>query len=87
MIDAVAIPDRFEQAVGEAERHDVLDRVLSEKMVDPEDLVLVQSAQDVGVQFARRIQAVPERLLDHHAAPEPMLAALVFVLLGKLCLA
>ena len=77
MIDPVAIPDRLEQAVGETERHDVLDRVLAEKMVDPEDLILVQSAQDAGVQLARRIEAVAERLLDHHAAPKSMLAVLV----------
>ena len=87
MIDPVAVPDRLEQAVGEAERHDALDRVLAEKMVDPEDLVLVQRAQDAGVQFARRIQAVAERLLDHHAAPESRLAVLVLVLIGQLRLA
>ena len=36
------------------------------------------------VQLARRIQAMAERLLDHHAAPEPTLAALVLVLIGEL---
>ena len=87
VIDPVAIPDRLEQPVGEAERHDALDRVLSQKMIDPEDLVLVQRAQDAGVQFARRVQAVAERLLDHHAAPEPRLAVLVLALIGELRLA
>ena len=77
VIDPVAVPDRFEQPIGEAERHDALDRVLAEKVVDPEDLVLVQRALDDGVQLARRIQAVAERLLDHHAAPELTLAVLV----------
>ena len=76
VIDPVAVPDRFEQPIGEAERHDVLDRVLAEKMVDPENLVLVQRAQDVGVQFARRFEAVAERFLDHDAAPVSMLAVL-----------
>ena len=42
-------------AVGEAERHDVLDRFLAEEMVDPEDLVLLQRPQDCGVQRPRRI--------------------------------
>ena len=87
VIDPVAVPDRFEQPIGEAERHDALDRVLAEKVVDPEDLVFVQRALDVGVQLARRIQAMAERLLDHHAAPEPTLAALVLVLIGELRLA
>ena len=87
MIDPVAIPDRLEQPIGEAERHDALDRVLPEKVIDPEDLVLVQRAQDAGVQLARRVQAVAERLLDHHAAPELALAVLVLVLIGELRLA
>ena len=46
VIDAVAVPDRLEQPVGEAERHDVLHRLLAEIVVDAEDLVLVQRAQD-----------------------------------------
>ena len=77
VIDPVAVPDRFEQPIGEAERHDALDRVLSQKMIDPKDLVLVQRAQDAGVQLARRIQVMAERLLDHDAAPELRLAVLV----------
>ena len=48
MIDAVAIPDRFEQSIGEAKGHDVLDRILSKKMIDPEDLVLVQGTPGYG---------------------------------------
>ena len=36
---------------------------------------------------ARRVQVVAERLLDHHAAPEPALAVLVLVLIGQLRLA
>ena len=87
VIDPVAIPDRLEQSVGETERHDALDRVLSQKMIDPKDLVLVQRAQDASVQFARRVQAVAERLLDHHAAPEPGLPVLVLALIGELRLA
>ena len=87
VIDAVAIPDRLEQAIGETKSHDVLDCVLAEKVVDPENLVLVQRAQDAGIQRARRIQAMAERLFDHHAAPEPMLAVLVLALIGELRLA
>ena len=84
MIDPVAVPDRLEQPVGEAERHDALHRVLAEKVVDAEDLVLVQPALDAGVQFARGVQAMAERLLDHHAAPEPALAVLVLGLIDEL---
>ncbi len=38
VIDEVAVPDRLEQAVGEAEGEDVLRRFLAEEMVDPENL-------------------------------------------------
>ena len=87
VIDPVAIPDRLEQPIGETERHDALDRVLSQKVIDPKDLVLVQRAQDAGIQLARRVQAMAERLLDHDAAPELMLPVLVLVLIGQLRLA
>jgi hypothetical protein len=36
--DVLAVPDRFEQAVGEPEGQDVVDRLLAEEVVDPEDL-------------------------------------------------
>ena len=36
-LDAVAVPDRLEELVGEAEEQDVEDRLLAEVMVDPED--------------------------------------------------
>ena len=42
VVDAVAVPDRLEHAVGEAERHDRLHRLLAEEMIDPVDLALVQ---------------------------------------------
>ena len=83
MVDPVAVPDRLEQAVGETERHDALDRILAQEVIDPEDLVLVQRAQDTRVQLARRLQAVTERLFDHHAAPEFVLAVLVRFLVGE----
>ena len=49
VIDPVSVPDRLEQPIGEAERHDALNRVLSQKVVDAEYLVLVQRAQDAGI--------------------------------------
>jgi hypothetical protein len=36
--DVLAVPHRFEQAVGEPEGQDVVDRLLAEGVVDPEDL-------------------------------------------------
>ena len=40
VVDEVAVPDRLEQAVAEAEGQNVLRRLLAEEMVDAEDLVL-----------------------------------------------
>ena len=40
MLDPALAPQRFEQAVGEAERKQVLHRLLAEIMIDPEGPVL-----------------------------------------------
>ena len=42
VVDEVAVPDRLEEPVGEAEGQDVLGRLLAQEVVDPEDLVLVE---------------------------------------------
>ena len=42
MVDVLAIPQRLEQAVGEAQRHDILHRFLAEEMIDSVDLVFLQ---------------------------------------------
>jgi len=39
VIDEVAVPDRLEEPVGEAEGEDILGRLLAEEMVDAEDLL------------------------------------------------
>ena len=38
-VDVVGVPDRLEQLVGEAQRHDVLDRLLAQVVVDAEDVL------------------------------------------------
>ena len=43
VVDVVAVPDRLEQAVGEAQGEDVLRRLLAEEVVDAEDLLLVEA--------------------------------------------
>src|SRR5262245_65885963 len=70
MIDAVAVPNRLENPVGETKCRDALDRVLSEKMIDPEDLVLAEDTQDACIQCARGVEAMAERLLDDTAPPK-----------------
>ena len=44
VVDVAPVPDRLEDAVGEAEDQDVLDRLLAEVVVDAVDLVLAQDA-------------------------------------------
>src|SRR5208282_2607066 len=69
VIDIAAVPDRLEDPVAEPEHHHVLDGLFSEVVIDPIDLTLVENALDLLIQRARRIEIVPERLLDNHPAP------------------
>jgi hypothetical protein len=78
MIDVGAVPQRLEDAVAEAERHDVLDRFLAQVMVDAVDLAFVEALLQAAVQFARALQVVPERLFDDDAPP-----AFAFVQSGR----
>ena len=52
VVDVVAVPQRLEHAVGEAERQHVLDGLLAQVVVDAEDLRLVEDAQHPAVEFA-----------------------------------
>jgi len=71
VVDVVAVPQRLEHAVGEAERQQVLDGLLAEVVVDAEELVLVEDRQHVAVEVERLRERRSERLLDHapHLAP------------------
>src|SRR5262245_24793429 len=82
MVDPIPIPDRFEQSICKAEGHDALDRILPEKMIDSENLILLQAAPDAGIQLAGRFQAIAEWLFNDDAAPET-----AFTLIGELRLA
>ena len=66
VVDEVAVPDRLEQPVGEAEREDVLRRLLAQEVVDPEDLRLVEGLVHEVVELDRAVQVGAERLLHHH---------------------
>ncbi len=74
VVDVAPIPGRLEDAVGEPERHDVLDGFLPEVVIDAVDLRLAQARRrQLRVERARAREVVAERLLDDHAPP-----ALVF---------
>jgi hypothetical protein len=49
VINMFSIPHRLEETIGKAERHNVLDRLLPEKVVDPVDLILSQMLQNFAV--------------------------------------
>ena len=69
VVDELAVPDRLEDAVREAQRQHVLHRLLAEVVVDPEDLVLAEPAVQQVVQLAGRREVVAERLLDDQPHP------------------
>jgi hypothetical protein len=61
----LAVPNRLEQAVGEPEGQDVVNRLLAEEVVDPEDLRLVEDRVHGVVQGAGGGQVRAERLFDN----------------------
>ena len=67
VIDEVAVPDRLEQTIGEAERQDVLRRLLAEKMIDAEDLLFVEHLVQLGIELDRAREIGAERLLHDDA--------------------
>ena len=69
VVDMGGVPQGLEQRVAEAERHQVLDRLLAEIMVDPVDLPLVEHGADGVVHLAGRLEVVADRLLDDDAGP------------------
>ena len=69
VLDGVAVPHPLEQGVGEAQDQEVLHRLLSQVVVDPEDPLLVEDLVHHPVQLAGAGQVAPERLLDHHPGP------------------
>ena len=74
VVDVAAVPDRLEDAVGEAEDEDVLDRLLAQVVVDAVDLVLVEHARGSRRLSARaESRSRPERLLDDHPPPVAVL--------------
>ena len=63
--DRLAPPERLEQGVAEAQRHQVLHRRLAEVVVDAERLLLAEHRAHDAVDLARARQVVAERLLEH----------------------
>ena len=65
--DELAIPERLEERVGEAEEDQVVHRPLAEVMIDAKDVLLIETAEQNLVQRARRLEIAPERLFHDDA--------------------
>ena len=69
VVDVLAVPDRFEDPVGETQDEDVLNGLLAQVMIDSEHLVLAEDGVDHLVERPRRLAVVAKRLLDDDARP------------------
>src|SRR6185312_11532435 len=65
--NVVAIPDRFQQRIGETEIQQVLHRLLAEVVVDAENVVFAEKTVQRAIERARGFQVATERLFDDHA--------------------
>ena len=68
VVDVVLVPQRLEHAVGEAERQQVLHRLLAEVVIDAEIWFSCQWAR-ISVELQRRGEVGAERLLDDDPLP------------------
>ena len=66
-LDVVAVPERLQHRVREAEVEDLLEAHLPEVVVDPVELRLVDVPVQLRGERAGRLEVVAERLLDHDA--------------------
>src|SRR6185437_11263702 len=73
VINVTAVPDRFKDAVAEAEYQDVLDRLFTEIMINEIDLILRKNFSDLTVQGFRGIKNISERLFKNDPPPMAVL--------------
>ena len=68
MVDGLRVPDGLEDAVGKTEHHDVLNRLFSQVVIDPENLGFIEHFSDDGVDVPGRLEIASDRFLHDHAA-------------------
>ncbi len=73
VVHVVGVPQGLVELVREAQRQDVLDRLLAQVVVDAEHRVRREDRLDDGVELACRLEVAPEGLLDDDAAPVALL--------------
>src|SRR5499426_3323118 len=67
-LNMVAIPERFQERIGEAEEEQVVHRPLAQVMVDAEDRLLVEGAEQRAVERLRRKAIMTERFFNDDAS-------------------
>jgi len=77
VIDVAPVPQRLEDPIPEPEDQQVPDGLLAEVVVDAVDLRLAEDLADLAVQSLRRIEVVPERLLDDDPPPAAVVALMI----------
>ncbi len=65
-LNVLAIPDRLEKRIRESKVEEVLDGLLAQVMVDPENLGLWKAAVQHLIQRLRRLEIPPERFFHDH---------------------
>src|ERR1700719_3151863 len=65
--DMAAIPKRLQQSIGETEKKHVVHRPLAQVMVDAEDSILTEGAEQNPVEFLGRDQVPTEGLFHNHS--------------------
>ena len=69
VINMFSIPHWLEETVGKAESHNVLDRFLAKKVIDPINLILLQMLENLPVERFSRSQVVAERFFNNDTPP------------------
>src|SRR5450759_4432517 len=64
---AIAVPDRLEEGIGEAEIKDVHDRLLAEEVIDAEDRIFREHRPRDAIELPRRGQVASEWFFDDDA--------------------
>ena len=60
----MAVPEWLEKGVGKTQGQNILNRFFAKIMVDSEDLVFVEHARQLMIQFPRCVEAATEWFLD-----------------------
>ena len=70
-MDVVTIPERLDKSVCEPKEHQIIHGLLSQIMIDADDIFFGKATVQNPVQCASRFEIVAERLFDDDTRPLP----------------